>query len=90
MEACSQIIMVSFQEIIDRGEDSISQLLELEYNNFLQTISSDKLNIIDEEILIDLVRRYIDEREKAGPKQPTKAEQLVRPDLWALLTDEEK
>lgn len=29
MGACSQIIMESFSEIIDRGEDAIEQLLEL-------------------------------------------------------------
>ena len=90
MEACSSIIMSSFSEIIDRGEEAVEQLLGLEYNNFITTLSSDNLNIKDEELLIEIVRRYIDTREKAGPKMPTCAEQLVKPELWALLTEEEK
>lgn len=74
MEACSQIIMASFSEIVDRGEEAIEQLLELEFTNFIATLSSDNLSVKNEELLIEIVRRYIDTREKAGPKMPTCAE----------------
>mmetsp|Transcript_37987 Transcript_37987/g.46371 ORF Transcript_37987/g.46371 Transcript_37987/m.46371 type:complete len:188 (-) Transcript_37987:1458-2021(-) len=90
MEACANIIMHSFSEIIDRGEEAIEQLIELEFTNFVDTLSSDNLSIKDEEILIEIVRRYISARDKAGPKQPTTAEQLVKPELWALLNEEER
>ena len=90
MQACAQIIMASFSEIVDGGEGALEQLIELEYENFVGTISNDALGINDEEILIEIVRRYIQAREQAGPKKPTMAEQLVKPDLWALLNDEEK
>ena len=90
MQACAQIIMASFSEIVDGGEGALEQLIELEYENFVGTISNDALGINDEEILIEIVRRYIQAREQAGPKKPTMAEQLVKPDLWALLNEEEK
>ena len=90
MEACALIIKQSFSEIVDRGEDTIDQLIELDYENLVDTISSDALGINDEEILVEIVRRYIAARETIVPKQPTRAEELVKPDLWALLNEEEK
>lgn len=63
MEACSQIIMHSFSEIVDRGEEAIEQMIQLEYQNFVDMLSSDNLCINDEYILIEIVRSYIATRE---------------------------
>ena len=90
MEACSQIIMHSFSEIVDRGEEAIDQMIHMEYKNFVEMLSSDNLSIMDESILIEIVRRFIYAREKVGPKAPTCAEDLVKPELWALLSESEQ
>ena len=68
MEASSRIIIADFTDIIDRNDDAVEQMIQLEYQNFIDTISSDQLHIHDEEILIEIVRRYIATRDKAGPK----------------------
>jgi len=72
MGACSNIIMQNFSEIVegivDRGEETKQQMISMEFKNFADTLGSDNLSIVNEEILIDLVRRYINTRENIVPK----------------------
>ena len=65
-------------------------LLELDLDNLLEILKSDNLNLLSEEALVDVVRSYIDNRENIKPLKPKSAEELTKPELWALLTEEEK
>lgn len=73
MSACVKIILDRFEEICERGEDAIKQMMELSFANFIDMIEDDNLNVRDEETLINVVREYINVREQAGPKAATSA-----------------
>ena len=65
-------------------------MMELDIENLLSILKSDKLNLLIESTLIELVRDYIKERDKIPSKLPETAEEMAGPELWALLTDSEK
>ena len=90
MEACSSVITERFEEICQRGEAEVEHLLELDLDNFISILRSDNLNLVTEDILIDLVKKFIDVREKIEPKKEASVEGQTPPELWALLTDAEK
>ena len=91
MEACSYVIIERFEEICNRQDDKqLSDLMELDLENFIDILKSDGLNLVNEDILIEIVRSYISIREKVVPKLADTAEARTPPALWALLTSDEK
>ena len=48
------------------------------------------MNLLAEDTLIEIVRKYIAIREQVGPKKPTTAEEATVPELWALLNEDER
>ena len=64
--------------------------MELSFECFTGALESDNLNVRDEETLIELVRTYIDVREKSKPQKVKKAKDLVKKELWGLLNSDEK
>ena len=68
----------------------MSHLIELDIENLISILKADKLNLVNEATLVDLVKIYIQERDKIPDKLPKSAEEKAGPDLWSLLTDEEK
>ena len=83
------MIIERFEEICAQ-EGNKEHLLELDLENLLSILKSDKLNLINEVTLVHLVRDYMDVRDKIPSKVPETAEEKAGPDLWALLTDSEK
>ena len=90
MEACSNVITERFEEICGRLDSELTHLIELDLENFISILKSDNLNLLNEDILISLVKSYIDTREKVEPKKPESAEGQTPPELWALLTESER
>ena len=74
MEACSNVIIERFEDICSRESAELSSLIELNFDNFISILNSDSLNLVNEDMLVDLVRSYILEREKIEPKKPKTAE----------------
>ena len=89
MEACSQVIIARFEDICQRDEED-GNLMELSLENFTAILKSDKLNLVNEEQLIELVRKYIAIRDAVPSKAPTTAEEKCGANLWALLNDAER
>ena len=90
MDACSSVITERFEEICQRGEPDVNYLLELDLQNFVNILRSDNLNLVAEDILIEIVKKYINLREKVEPKKPNTVEGQTPPELWAMLTDAER
>ena len=90
MEACSQIITERFEEVINREAPDLTHMLELDIDNMITILRSDNLNLINEDCLVELIRKYISVRDDIKPLQIESAEQQTKPELWALLTEEEK
>ena len=90
MEACSQIITERFEEVINRDAPDLTHMLELDIDNMITILRSDNLNLINEDCLVELIRKYISVRDDIKPLQIESAEQQTKPELWALLTEEEK
>ena len=65
-------------------------MLELDVNNFVSILESDKLNIIHENVLTDMVKEYIKVRVDAKPEKELPPEVALKPELWALLDETEK
>lgn len=65
-------------------------MLELDIENLLSILKSDKLNSINEVTLVELVKAYMSVRDNIPGKPPESAEEKAGPELWALLTDAEK
>lgn len=68
MEACSVVITERFEEICNREPANLSHLMELDLENFITILKSDNLNLINEDVLIELVRQYIKIRDESKPK----------------------
>ena len=64
-------------------------MYELEVQHFIQILSSDDCAVFHEDDLIEPIRTYIAIREKEV-KKPKSAEEQTRPELWALLSEEER
>ena len=90
MDACTNVITERFEEICNREPQSLTHIMEIDLENFISILKSDGLNLVNEDVLIDIVREYIAIRDKVVPKAPDSAEGQTPPDLWALLTEEEK
>ena len=75
MDACSQIITERFEEIINREAPDMTHLLELDIENMITILRSDNLNLINEECLVDLIRKYISVRDVIKPKRIESAEE---------------
>ena len=93
MEASLDIIINNFDEIVrDPDNKHIEFLNLLNFDNFVQILSSDSLNITHEKVLVDIVREYIKVRDSIKPdtKSFTTAQQATPPEVWAELTEEEK
>lgn len=58
MKACADLLVQKFENIHEEGRDR-QFLLELDVPNFVNILSSDKLNITHENVLPDLVLDYI-------------------------------
>ena len=69
MEACSNVIIERFEEICSQQDPELTHLMELNLENFISILKSDSLNLLNEDILIGLVRSYINIREKIEPKK---------------------
>ena len=65
-------------------------MLELDVNNFVGILESDKLNIIHENVLTDMVKEYFKIRVDAKPGKELPPEEALKPELWALLDETEK
>ena len=65
-------------------------MLELDVNNFVGILESDKLNIIHENVLTAMVKEYFKLRKDAKPHKELPPEQTLKPELWALLDETEK
>ena len=65
-------------------------MLELDVNNFVGILESDKLNIIHENVLTVMVKDYFKTRVGAKPHKELPPEQALKPELWELLDDTEK
>lgn len=68
----------------------MEHLLELDLENLISMLKSDKLNLVNEATLIDLVREYMDVRDAVPKRIPVSAEEKAGPELWALLTADER
>ena len=92
MSACTQIIVERFEDICtsDENDDKTIHLLKLSLDNFTTILKSDNLNLVHEETLIELIRKYIAIRDAIPKGLPQSAEETAGADLWALLTDAEK
>ena len=64
--------------------------MELDLENLLSILKSDKLNLVNEVTLVELVGRYMDIRDTIPSKLPESAEEQAGPELWALLTPAEQ
>ena len=75
MDACSQIITERFEEVINREAPDHTNLLELDIANMVTILRSDNLNLINEDCLVDLIRKYISVRDIIQPKRIDSVEQ---------------
>lgn len=89
MEACTVVLTERFEEILARDETDIENLLELGVVDFISLLKADNLNLLHEEGIVELVRKYIAIRDLV-PNKATSAEEQTKPELWSLLTEEEK
>ena len=89
LEACTHVIIERFEEICAQ-EASMDFLMELDLENLLSILKSDKLNLVNEVTLVELVGRYMDIRDTIPSKLPESAEEQAGPELWALLTPAEQ
>ena len=71
MEACSKVIVECFEEICE--QDALNEILELNIDNLISILKSDKLNLVNEEYLIEIVRKYIAVRDAIPTKEPESA-----------------
>ena len=58
LEACTFVIIERFEEIVSQ-QGNLTHMIELDIENLLSILKSDKLNLVNESTLIDLVREYI-------------------------------
>ena len=85
------MIIERFEEICGRLNDKqLTAPMELDLENFINILRSDGLNLLNEDLLIELVRSYINIRDKIEPKKANSAEAQTPPALWALLTEAER
>ena len=89
LKACTLVIIERFEEICAQ-EANTEHLLELDIKNLLSILKSDKLNLVNEVTLVELVKAYTELRDKIPKKLPQSAEERAGPELWALLTEDEK
>ena len=89
LEACTCVIIERFEEIVAQ-QGNLTHMIELDIENLLSILKSDKLNLVNESTLVDLVREYIRVRDEIPSKLPETAEERAGPELWALLTDTER
>ena len=75
IKACSQIITERFEEVINREAPDMTHLLELNIDNLITILKSDNLNLINEDCLVDLIRKYISVRDIIKPKRIDSAEE---------------
>ena len=68
----------------------MNHLIELDIENLISILKADKLNLINEATLVELVKEYIAERDKIPKKLPKSAKQKAGKELWDLLSDAEK
>ena len=94
MSACTQIIVERFEDICNSDENDDNQktihLLKLSLENFTTILKSDNLNLVHEETLLELIKKYIAIRDAIPKGLPQSAEETAGADLWAPLTDAEK
>ena len=92
MTACSDDITERFEEIVNKvkSTNSTEHFMELDLENFINILRSDNLNLVNEDVLVDVVKQYIQVRDKVEPKKADSAEDQTPANLWALLTDAEK
>lgn len=68
MEACNEIIINHFDEIVREPEINHMQFLNLlDIDNMVSIMSSDDLNLSHENILIEITRDYIKQRADIKP-----------------------
>ena len=89
LEACTFVIIERFEEIC-AVDGNLEHLLELDLENLISMLKSDKLNLINEVTLIDLVKEYISVRDAMPGKKPESAKERAGPELWAMLTEAEQ
>ena len=90
MDACSTVITERFEEICNRDPNNSVHLLELDLENFISILKADGLNLINEDLMIEIIRKYIAIRDEIKPEAPQTAEGQTPPELWALLTEDER
>ena len=73
MDACTSVITERFEEICNREPQSLTHIMEIDLENFISILKSDGLNLVNEDVLIDIVREYIAIRDKVVPKAPDSA-----------------
>lgn len=56
----------------------------------ISILKADKLNLVNEATLVDLVKEYIHVRDQIPDKLPETAQEKAGPELWALLTKAEQ
>ena len=88
-KACTDLLVQRFETAQIEGVDR-KFLLELDVNNFVGILESDKLNIIHENVLTEMVKEYIKVRVDAKPEKELPPEEALKPELWALLDETEK
>ncbi len=67
LEACTVVLTERFEEILTQ-EMAVEHLFELGVDNFIAVIRADNLNLVHEEALVDIVRRYINIRDAVVKK----------------------
>ena len=93
MDACLNIIIKHFDEIVREPEiNHIEFLNNVDFDNIIEILKSDQLNITHEQCLIEIVREYIKVRDeiKPDPKKITSAQQTIPPEVWDILTEDER
>ena len=92
MNRCMELITENFEEILrDLKESATEFLTKLNFDNFVEILRSDNLNIAHEKTLIEIARDYIAVRDKCVEKKVfTSAQDKTPPEIWALLTDSER
>ena len=59
MSACAELLVLNFENFVKNNGEDRKYLLELDVENFVKILESDKLPITNESVLIDLVTEYI-------------------------------